>query len=403
MSDFESGFREPLDQPDQAGYGELPCHDTPDPQFDFAPGAYEQDGSGPGDEEVGDLAAEYLRDLGDTPANPMAAAEYQHAEVAQVFSPKTAIEDTERPPKLPQYVYVGEAVPPGFAEWYETKTAAERSVPMPGSSLATPEEKDFVEESNLIIVEMGDEAGADMRDRVQPLHEHNFYDTKGAYVLGTKMRFGPRMAGRYVDSQGFMHPSTGLVWTRSDDPRHDRYGMLHEKIHGVSVTHIEPGVLPYTRDGRTQYMARSVKVGYQDLPTQPIDGPHGMTEWVTDMAACKGMQKAGLGPICPNYRPLDILGGWVVMETAAEVGHKPYDIENYLIKGLWTPDRSGVEMMRDRFDNSGVDRLVNLGAWMNCRMAIDIAVELDMPDAVDDLRAYDRGEFDTYFNWRRPR
>ncbi|HEX9153751.1 MAG TPA: hypothetical protein VF809_02945 [Candidatus Saccharimonadales bacterium] len=75
MSEFTSGFEEPLDRPGQTLYGE---HIGADPLDDLELSfAYPQDMSDPedrGDDET-DPAAQYLNGLGDTPDNPMAESE----------------------------------------------------------------------------------------------------------------------------------------------------------------------------------------------------------------------------------------------------------------------------------------------------------------------------------------
>jgi hypothetical protein len=316
--------------------------------------------------------------------------------------------DTEyRPPAYPRRVYRDTYEQPGFGKWYEADADDLRSRPMQGEVRPSNFEEGVIDKVDRSIVEIGDEVGVDMRGALQPLEEHHIFPDKPSYVHGIERRFGATEAAKLEVNRGFFHPQAGLIWTRQGDPFDDAFGLTHEKIHGVSLEVVTPEPLTYTTDAQgapqPQYAARRVAIGYQDLCPQRLSDAHGATEFVTDMATNKSMIMSGYGPIDPLYRAIDILGGHAVLETARAYGVKPLEVENQLIKGMWTPDRTGMERVREVLGDERFDRFIHLTATMTGRAAERAAQELGWDFAIDDLVKAGVGKFNTYFDWRRRR
>jgi hypothetical protein len=313
----------------------------------------------------------------------------------------------EVPPTYPRRVYEQRNVPSGFPDWYEADSKEWRTRPLQGEVPPTDAELAVIDKVNESIIEIGDEVGANMRGALQDPEEHHFFPDKQAYLHGVAMRFGSKTAAVLQNSRGFSHPQAGVAWTRQGNTYDDAFGITHEKMHGVSLEVVTsmPAVQTQETSGpaTVQYGVQSLKVGYHDLASERSINSHAATEFATDMATNKSMIMTGVGPIDPTYWPIDILGGHAVLETARAYGLKPLEVENELIKGLWTPDRSGMEKVREVMGDVRFHRFINLDAELTASQARRVAQELGWDYAIEDLAKAHVGQFDAYFGWRRRR
>jgi hypothetical protein len=316
----------------------------------------------------------------------------------------TAIERT-LPPSAPYFVSGGSPDDVAFIEAYEVQAAEERKLPIEGEVPPTDDERMLIAEADEAIVAIGDEVGVNMRGRIPDTAEHHFFADHASYMHGVETMVGPDAARAHEKSNGFCSPEAGVVLVREADPGVRRTGIVHEKVHGVSLVQAES---ERRADGQpvVPYVPRTVHIGYTDLATRPTGRPHGLTEWVTEMTANKGAAMTKDGPLAPEtsgYTRLNILGDGLVVATATEYGVPPSMVENGLIKGLWTPDRSGLSMIRNVFGDASYDEIVNMPANLRPAEALRLARQFELGTAVQALIAYSAGTPADMYGWQRRR
>jgi hypothetical protein len=302
----------------------------------------------------------------------------------------------------------------GFSDWWEGRSQELRSRPFPGEVDPTEREKEYIDDANDAIAQMGDDMGIgeEMRRRLQPLAEHHLLPDRDAYIQGLRERYGETGVARYggMSARGHANPRDGIVWSRDPSPKFNRDGLFHEKMHGVSGQILEPN-LPYSPgygpDGRalpyTHGDPKLLHNGYTDLrdPRNQNQGPHGFTEFVTDMAADRALQMTDYQPLTPNYRPFDILSAGVIEQTALRQGMDPNEIDNGLVKGMWVPTaRDMLGAVREALGADAYQQFVNLSGHMYGHQAAQYAYDWGLPnDVMSRLDAYDKGRPVNYFPW----
>ncbi|HET8670871.1 MAG TPA: hypothetical protein VFM05_09690 [Candidatus Saccharimonadales bacterium] len=58
------------------------------------------------------------------------------------------------------------------------------------------------------------------------------------------------------------------------------------------------------------------------------------------------MMDSGLGRIIPGYAVSSLLLTGVVLDRAASLGVHPTEVENNIIKGMFSPDTTGIKMVK---------------------------------------------------------
>ncbi|HEV7454805.1 MAG TPA: hypothetical protein VGO07_06115 [Candidatus Saccharimonadales bacterium] len=276
--------------------------------------------------------------------------------------------------------------------------------PFRGEAPKTDADMEFIADYDKADAAMAKEIGAPAPAKTDPARIHLF-NSKNEYLAGIAGRWGDKEAERRVSSQGFNSPDTGVVWTKRGDQAHDEYGMGHEMEHDGSlvVANTKPPAYDMINGQIEPIHVKDIKVGYWDLPTTlPPGEPHGLTEMVTDMSINKKLELMGRPPIVPGYRPLDLLRSALVRKVAeAHDDLTPAAVENGLILGMRTTDRSMLEKVRAVVGDEGLDTIVNMKAHLFGKEAIAIAQRLGLDTT--ELETYDAGRPVRYFDWQRAR
>jgi hypothetical protein len=276
--------------------------------------------------------------------------------------------------------------------------------PFKGEAPKTDADKQFMADYDRASAIVAKEVGTPAPAETDSARIHLF-NSKGEYLAGIADRWGAKEAERRVSTQGFNFPGTGVVWTRSGNTAHDEYGMGHEMEHdsSLAVVNTKPPAYDIVGGQIEAIHVKETHVGYSDLPTTlPPGEPHGLTEMVTDMSINKKLELMGRPPIVPDYRPLDLLGSALVRKVAeAHDDLTPAAVENGLIRGMRTTDRSMLEKVRAVVGDEGLDTVVNMKAHLFGKEAIAIARQLGLDTT--ELETYDAGRPVRYFDWQRAR
>lgn len=310
--------------------------------------------------------------------------------------------ERQEAPRSSQHAYLLEGVdthgltPDEIDRQYREGAEARRdSISFDGERGLTPQEEDALEAYNEALINVGDEFGVNLRDRVtKPKHVHVFPKPDDYRNAAAKVSPGSEKA------RGVTEPSAGVLVVARFDPLDNLYGIGHEDTHDASFRWVTPHI-EVGPDGvpRVDAAKSSVKVGYMN------DGKPGTNEFTTDMLTHRALVDSGQGRITPGYGVGSLLLSGVVMDTATRLNRPgvpvtPQTVENELTKGMLTTERNGLQLVGRALGAPAVNMLLSTKGFLENAPTAYVAQQMGTDTAARDLWGREVGAPVRWFPWR---
>lgn len=269
--------------------------------------------------------------------------------------------------------------------------AARRSEFCPeGEVEKTPEEIQFILESQQATIAFCDRLGVDVRGRMPCLADYHFFADQKAYEDAVLV-LDPHILRELLPAGGVTHPFGGVLWVRQPDPLRQELGIVHEGWHFISrlLVKLRPSETIFTDDGQPTLDVVSTLSGCSDES-------FGVNELLTDIAAVDILRAMGRKEMLVSYDSLVILGGELMKKAAQDLRSQnvhvtPLDIHDLLLEGTLTGDDTGIATIKDLLTADQAAAFLGLGPRESIERVREVARILDLPDAVrniDILEAY---------------
>jgi hypothetical protein len=250
------------------------------------------------------------------------------------------------------------------------------------------------------VARLGEWLDVDLDVRLAPPEQYHLFPDIDTYQEGVAAQFG-----EVRESRGVHIVNGGIALADDPDDLMNLSVIGHETVHDVSFIHLDitDAHSTYDETGREiQHVDTTAHTGYALLnPERPNDVPNGINEWPIDMATVNALGRAGVRTVRLMYAPLDVIGDTIMHEVASY--HREFigTVEKTFLRGMFTGDQAGVEMIRAALGNDRMDELVRLPGNLDIEGARQAARNLHLPQAVIYLEDWQRrGQLRTnLFGW----
>jgi hypothetical protein len=275
--------------------------------------------------------------------------------------------------------------------------ASRDSASFDGARSLNEQELDAIGRFGEKLVALGDEVGVDpaeLRARItESKHIHIF--PRAADYAAAVMQKTHRSGG----NRGILIPDTGILAIERRDPLDNVYGIMHEMTHDASHLHVTPHLEAAT-DGSVRLdvgkTSATVTAGHMHMGSAR---PHAATEAITDMATHRAMVDASLPRIIPGYGVASLLLTGVIIDTAGAREH-PREVEDSIIKGILTPDQTGIGKIQKALGDQAVKIFMNTPGNLKSASTAMYANQIGSPTAEATLWARHAGAPVGWFTWR---
>ncbi|HEX3568445.1 MAG TPA: hypothetical protein VHT70_02090, partial [Candidatus Saccharimonadales bacterium] len=235
------------------------------------------------------------------------------------------------------------------------------------------------------IVTVGDDVGVDVRDRLPKREHYHLFDDKQAYRASLES-FAIHPEDLSDISRGMYLPSTGIFLIRHDDLTQASLAG-HETAHSISAVIKPPDFEKITNPNKL------------DHPYRPPEGGILMNEAVTNMTANLAMYHGDFPGCRMGYGNANYMLTAMVREAADAQRIDPQEIEDMLIRGLFTNDQAGIDLLKEALGHERVERFMKLESDSDSNRAKRDAEALGLPWAASAIRDAQKGHGPNSFNW----
>jgi hypothetical protein len=247
---------------------------------------------------------------------------------------------------------------------------------IPGEIEKTPEQIAEILRIHTAVIQLGDELGVNVRDRLPEIRHYHLFGSHEAYVQGAGM-VGSEQP---TETGGMSDISRGIFCETRDDPVRDRTGFAHEITHFIARGIFYPTV-HYDEDG-TGHLGGNYTHGFSPQS-------HALEEWTSDIGMRIILRRAGYedGDWGESYRPLNMIGDALVAETAAANAESIEAVEKLLVRGKFTGDMDGPRLMTRAIGHDRMQRFMQLHEWSDPATLAEAATQMFLPEVAERIRA----------------
>jgi hypothetical protein len=292
---------------------------------------------------------------------------------------KPPLPDNPKPTDYRRYHFHGPAAQREAAvtQYYDALATSDKYAQLPREVRATPQEETHLAAINKAALQVGQELGVDMRDRLITPDEVHFFDAPDPQISPH-----PHSVGHHSDL-------TGIRVVRGPTEVHNLSRIAHEAAHGfeaVQIKHQTPWQQPHK-------VALEVSSG--SAATLPRTA---LRESITDMARDYLMSKAGHTTIATVYPADNLLLQGVIEQAAAHFKIAPRSLALGLIKDTWTGGTQSVDLIQRHMGERFQDYL-HLPSGLSAKQARTAAVRIGLDNAADQLQAFIKDKQYAAFQW----
>jgi hypothetical protein len=177
----------------------------------------------------------------------------------------------------------------------------------------------------------------------------------------------PNIGGGVLATMG------GVLWHQREDPAWDRIGLVHERVHQHEYRRFNTEAVP--RGDGTINVDVTMRSG-NDSP---------LNESVADMAENRILRLTG---DTSGYTHVmnDILLDGMITHTASELGVKEEFVEFALYRDKFGGASEGVDLFRQVFDATALQKVLDIERSLTLRGALPIAEALNTPKTADFIK-----------------